>query len=100
MSFATEWPDFINGLFEVFGSVFVWANAWAMRRSKHAWGPSVVAALFFTVWGYWNLFFYSHYDLWVSWAGGIPLVLGSTVWVGLAAYYTHKERFGKVRVYK
>ncbi len=70
-------PDIINGLFEFFGGVLLWANVRALHRSKKFLGVSIVPVAFFTSWGLWNLYLYPAVGLWWSFLGGINIVVYS-----------------------
>jgi hypothetical protein len=37
--------------------------------------------------GFWNLFYYPHLDQWLSFAGGVLIVLANTVWIAMAVHY-------------
>ncbi|KKL71436.1 hypothetical protein LCGC14_2094960, partial [marine sediment metagenome] len=51
--------------------------------------PSFV---FFTAWGYWNMFYYPHLGQWFSFFGGFAIVFVNTVWIVLAITYTGRRR--------
>jgi hypothetical protein len=80
-------PDQINGLFELFGSVFILNHCRAVLRDKAVAGVSIVSAVFFTAWGVWNLWYYPSLGQWYSFAGGVCIVLANVLWVGLMARY-------------
>lgn len=82
------WPDLINGLFEALGGLAIWANVKRIRRDKLVRGVDLRATLFFTSWGYWNLFYYPHLNQWISFAGGLMIVAGNTAWI----YYAWRYR--------
>ena len=80
-------PDAVNGLFETLGAVAIWGNVRRILRDKQIKGIDWRVTLFFSAWGYWNLFYYPHLGQWFSFAGGLALVAGNTVWVALALKY-------------
>lgn len=80
-------PDLVNGLFEVGGSVFLWLNCWRLWKDKMVRGYSMLTTMFFSSWGYWNLYYYPHLDQWWSFAGGVSIVTANTVWLGMMYYY-------------
>lgn len=84
-------PDQVNGLFECFGGVFIYLSVAKLSKEKKVRGVSWLHAGFFALWGYWNLFYYPHLEQWVSFVGGILVVLMNTVWLGQLVYYTRKE---------
>jgi hypothetical protein len=47
---------------------------------------------FFSSWGYWNLFFYPALDQWLSFVGGLLLVVANTFWLLQIAYWMRRER--------
>lgn len=82
-------PDVVNGAFEMLGAVAIWGNVRRILRDKMLKGVDWRVTLFFSAWGYWNLFYYPHLGQWFSFAGGLALVAGNTVWVALALKYRH-----------
>lgn len=85
-------PDLINGLFELFGGVFILNHCRALYRDKKLKGVSIISTIFFAAWGFWNLFYYPHLDQWISFAGGLLIVSANTLWIGMMLYYARKER--------
>lgn len=79
--------DLVNGIFETLGAVAIWANVRRIVRDKMVRGIDWRVTLFFSAWGYWNLFYYPALNQWFSFAGGLALVAGNTVWVALAIKY-------------
>jgi len=86
------WPDIINGSFEFLGAPFILTSVFKLYKEKQATGVSWVHAGFFSAWGFWNLFYYPHLDQWVSFCGGIAIVLANLVWLGQIFYYGSKNR--------
>lgn len=80
-------PDFINGLFEMSGGFFLWNNVRILFRQKKIRGVSILTTAIFSAWGFWNLFYYPHLGQWLSFVGGINVVLANTAWVILALKY-------------
>ena len=79
-----QWPDLINGLFELAGAAFTWRNAIQLRRDREIRGVYWPTAGFFTAWGAWNLLYYPALGQWFSFAGGVLLVSGNIAWVAMA----------------
>ena len=52
--------DIINGSFELLGSVFILPSIIALYKAKQSKGIHWIHVLFFTSWGYWNLYYYPH----------------------------------------
>ena len=80
-------PDLINGFFEGASSLAVWFNVRAILRDRAVKGFSLTPLLFFTSWGYWNLYYYPQLNQWLSFVGGISMVLANTVYIWLVLKY-------------
>lgn len=85
-------PDFINGLFEFCGGVFILNHCRALYRDKLVKGVSILSTVFFSLWGVWNLYYYPHLEQMWSFAGGIVIVGGNCLWIGMMVYYSRRER--------
>lgn len=92
-------PDLINGVFECSGGLFIYLSVRALHRAKIVRGVSWPHVAFFSSWGVFNIYFYSHLDQWLSWAGGLFLVLMNTIWLGQIFYYLWSERRQKTTSY-
>jgi hypothetical protein len=68
-----NWPDAVNGAFELSGGAFVALNCLDIWRKKMVAGATVPVALFFLSWGLWNIAYYPHLGQWFSMAGGLFL---------------------------
>lgn len=86
------WPDVVNGSFELLAGFACWLHVRALWHSKRVQGVSIISFAFFTVWGYWNMFYYPHLEQWFSFFGGFAIVVMNTVWVVLAITYTRRRR--------
>jgi len=84
-------PDVINGLFELLGAPFILMSVLKLRKEKEVKGVSWVHVLFFTMWGFWNLYYYPFLNQWCSFFGGIAIVMANALWVGLLIYYSRKK---------
>ncbi len=87
-------PDFINGLFEATAGFAVLNHCRQVLKDKDVKGVSIASTIFFTSWGFWNLYYYPHLDQWFSFTGGLFIVASNTLWVVLMIYYkkaNHKE---------
>ena len=80
-------PDLINGLFEVCGSLFILKHCSVVLKDKAVAGVSIMAVTFFSLWGFWNVYYYPHLDQWLSFSGGIAIVVANTLWVYLLLKY-------------
>ena len=89
------WQDKINGRFELLGGLFIMLSCIKLYKDKKVRGVSPIAIGYFTAWGYWNIHYYPHLGQWVSFAGGLCVVLINTIWLGMMIYYIRKERNDK-----
>jgi|HubBroStandDraft_6_1064221.scaffolds.fasta_scaffold765450_1 hypothetical protein len=80
-------PDAINGAFEAFGGLMNMVNVLRIYRDKGYRGISIIPTVFFTAWGFWNLAYYPMLHQWMSFTGGLLIVVANTIWVAMALYY-------------
>lgn len=80
-------PDIINGGFELFGSVAIWRNVYALWKDKEVKGARVEPMLFFLLWGVWNLYYYPFLGQLVSFCGGVAMTVASLIYTGQMIYY-------------
>ncbi len=80
-------PDLINSLFEGLAGVMLWNNVRVLAKHKEIRGISVLTVILFSLWGYWNLFYYPHLDQWLSFVAGILVVTANSAWIVLALKY-------------
>lgn len=83
-----DFADFINGAFELLGAVAIYGHIRQLVKDKAVAGVSIMATIFFASWGVWNLFYYPHLGQWVSFAGGLLIVIGNLCWISGLVYYT------------
>lgn len=84
--------DIINACFE-FGSAFmVSMNVYRLWKDKRVSGVSKWPAVFFNVWGLWNLYWYPSLEQWYSFFGGVTILMVNTTWVFLAFRYHYAEK--------
>lgn len=88
-------PDLINGFFETSGSVFVLMSIWKLHKEKTVRGAHWATILFFTSWGFWNIYYYPHLEQWASFAGGLLLAFCNAVLLSQMLYYNYKEKKNK-----
>lgn len=81
-----NWPDLINGGFELLGAVFTWRNFLQLRLDRDIRGVYWPTTAFFAAWGLWNLIYYPALHQWASFAGGVLLVSGNLAWVAMAIH--------------
>ena len=88
------WPDLVNSLFEWGGALFMILNIRRLHHDKVVRGVDWRVTAFFTVWGFWNLYYYPALDQWLSFAATLGIVTGNTIYMGLMIYYIRKEKTG------
>lgn len=89
-----DWPDIINGTFEILAGLFVLNHCRAVLRDKAVAGVSIVSTVFFSFWGAWNLFYYPHLEQSVSFYGGIVIMAANIIWVTLLLKYKNGDKNG------
>jgi len=87
------WQDVVNASFELAGSIGVWFHILALYKNKKASGVEPLTFVLFSIWGYWNLYYYYQLGQIASAWAGVSIVLANTVWVCM--YYHYKGK-GKV----
>lgn len=80
--------DITNAGFELTGAALNLLNIRALLRDKVVRGVSIAPTVIFTLWGLWNVFFYSYLAQPVSLYAGMFMALVNAAWVGLALYYS------------
>ncbi len=85
-------PDLVNGLFESIGGLMVWLNVKQIVKDKAVKGVHWLPTMFFTSWGYWNLYYYPHLNQWLSFLGGLVIVSGNTAWVAMMVKYWNSNK--------
>lgn len=84
-------PDLINGTYEAVGGFMNLLNVKTLRKDKKLAGVRILPSVFFTSWGFWNLYYYPHLGQWLSFTGGLFLFLVNFWWIGLAIYYRRQN---------
>lgn len=84
--------DIINGCFELLAGLFCTINCFRLYKDKKVRGISILSTVFFTSWGFWNLYYYPSLGQTMSFIGGIFIVTTNVVWVSQMIYYTRKEK--------
>jgi hypothetical protein len=79
--------DIINGSFEILGGLLNIFNIRQLLIDKQIKGISWPVVGFFTSWGLWNLFYYPSLHQYVSFIGGVTLVITNLIWLVLALRY-------------
>ena len=84
------WPDFVNGGFELLAAVAVWNHCRVLWKDKLVRGVSILSTVFFSSWGWWNLYYYPHLDQWASFVGGLFITTGNLMWLTLMFRYRRR----------
>ncbi len=79
--------DLINGSFEIFGGIAMAGNVLRLHKDKQTRGVNGLVQAFFTSWGLWNLYYYPQLGQWVSFAGGLTLVIANAFYIALMWRY-------------
>ena len=88
--------DTINGVYEMTGSIALAWNCVTTYRDKEIKGISLASMVFFTSWGYWNLYYYPSLHQWMSTLGAAMMVLFNTIWLFQAMYYIEQAKKKKL----
>lgn len=83
-------PDHINAVFEGGGAVLLCLNVRRLYTDKRLQGVSLFPTVWWNIWGFWNVYYYSALSQPLSFWAGLGVVVLNTVWVALALWY----RFG------
>lgn len=86
------WQDAANGSFELLAGVFILLHCRRLYKDKVVRGTSWIATAFFFMWGLWNLYYYPHLNQWLSFVGGLGIVVANSLWLGMMLYYIRRER--------
>lgn len=84
------WQDAVNGSYELIGGLFMALNCYRLYKDKQIKGVSILTAVFFSTWSWWNLYYYPHLNQWFSFLGGLLIGTMNIMWVVMALYYTKK----------
>ena len=84
--------DLINSGFEFTGTVAVALSAYSCWKNKSAAGVHWFSAIFFFVWGWWNLYYYSSLDQTASFIAGLMMVVTQMVYMLLVIKYTFLKK--------
>lgn len=84
-------PDFINGCFEFFASIFIFIHCLKLQHDKLVRGVSIISTVFFLSWGFWNIFYYPKLGQMFSFYMGLLVCAVNMVYVGMMIYYVNLE---------
>jgi hypothetical protein len=85
-------PDLVNGSFELLAGVVSLANCRTLHHDKKVQGVNPYVTVFFTGWGFWNLYYYPSLNQWLSFYGGLSIVGVNMLWLGMLLYYKRKRK--------
>jgi hypothetical protein len=88
---SVAFGDLINGAFELLGGVVLWGNVRRIRQDRKLAGVDWRVSGFFMAWGIWNLYFYPSLHQWLSFTGGLLIVVTNAVWLGYAIKYRNAK---------
>lgn len=83
--------DLTNGLFEIFGGLFVLLSCVRIYKDKMSRGISFWHVGFFWSWGFWNLLFYPSVGATISTIGGVGVAAANSLWMAMIIYYRSRE---------
>jgi len=84
--------EFINTLFQFFGSAAAMSNIYKIMKDKQVKGVSIFASLFFTLWSIWNLYYYNAAEQSISFHYFALMCLLNVIWLVSAFYYKLKKK--------
>jgi len=90
MEEVMSWADAVNGLFEGVTGIASILNCRQLYKDKEVKGVVWWFTIFYTLWGFWNLYYYPSLNQWFSFAGGLVIVAANAFWVGMVIYYRRK----------
>jgi hypothetical protein len=80
--------DMINAFFEFGGGIAILNHCRVLYKDKQVNGVSVLSTIFFTAWGFWNVYYYPSLNQWVSFYGGLIIAAANFLWVSLLIRYS------------
>jgi len=79
--------DYINGGFELASGLFTLNHCRVLLKDKAVAGVSAVSVAFFTIWGFWNMYYYPCLDQWASFFGGLFIVAANMIYISMIMHY-------------
>lgn len=89
-----QWPDVVNGTFELGGGFMLLKNIIRLRKDRMVRGVDWKVQMWFLGYGLWNMFYYPHLGQWCSFAGGVLVVVMNGIWLLYARYYWRQYQSG------
>jgi hypothetical protein len=85
-------PDQINAFLIFVGSLMVFKSCFIVYRDKSVRGVSIIANMYFTAWGMWNVFYFPHLHQYWSFGAEMCICTANILWISLMLYYKRKEK--------
>jgi len=82
-----QWQDLVNGMFESGSGLILIMNIVRLLKDKAIRGVYIWPTFVFTMWGYWNMYYYTHLAQPLSFYGGLIVASCNTIWIILAIKY-------------
>jgi len=83
--------DLVNASFEFMASLMIINHCRVLIKDQQVKGVSVISTIFFTIWVFWNLYYYPSLGQWWSFLGGVLMVFANSLWVFLMIRYRGKK---------
>ena len=83
--------DLVNGLIEAVSGLFLLNNCRVLYAHKQARGVSMLSVGFFTLWGFWNLYYYPALNQPFSFYGAVFIVATNALYLGMMLIYCRRE---------
>lgn len=83
--------DAINASFEVLGALFVLNHCRVLHNDKKVSGVSILSVMYFTLWGFWNIYYYPSLGQMLSFYAGIAIVITNVLYVSLLLRYVYND---------
>lgn len=87
----TSPQDTINGFLELLGSLAVLFHIRRILKDKRTAGMSAVPIVFFTIWGVWNLYYYSYLNQQLSCIAAGTVTLANLIYLTLIWKYRNAQ---------
>ncbi len=79
--------DIVNALYEAGASIAVLNHCRVLSAQKKVHGMSIASVVFFTSWGFWNMYYYHSLGQTFSWAAGFLVCAANCYYVYLLLKY-------------
>lgn len=79
--------DLINAFFELFGGFMVFNHCRVLYEQKVVSGISLLSVAFFTLWGFWNIYYYPSLNQQLSFYCGILVAVANMTYLSMLMHY-------------